>query len=342
MLRQLISVALAALVVVAAAEYAETVEGYKFITSGPRVSASKAEYEVATHKTAVELLKMRLGEEELLSLLEPDPTGAEPIWHELFANSTPSSWMLAGDNMQAAASIPNATLSHDELKTALIQFKERIGEDSLMAMLKPDIVAADVIWHEVIANSTPGSWVPAYGRAVCLLPNVTALGFAMWSASPLEDAVNNAANAEHYGKRTVEIAPGVLTSEILEGWGGVTTLFTVPNYTTPPNRTMYPFLDENPKFPYQGAGDKVLRDGTGAVFGVLHIAIRDVDGADYGETGSGIEISAAVWYGDGAGDDFLEAERQHMVIEIVNVALQAQKDIESGVFVVPSFGSKSK
>jgi hypothetical protein len=225
---------------------------------------------------------------------------------------------------------------HETLKTAVALAKEHIGEEKLMSLLQPDILTADAIWHEVISNSTPGSWVPADGRAVCLLPNVTALGFALWSASPLCDAANNAANAEHYVKRTVEIGVGKLASEILEGWGGVTTLFAIPVYSTPPDRAAHPFLRALPGFPYQGAGDKVLRDGTGAVFGVLHIAIRDVDGADYGETGSGIEIFASVWYGDGANDEFLEAERQHMVIEIIHLALQAQKDISSGTFDHPA------
>ncbi|KAJ7807641.1 hypothetical protein B0H13DRAFT_2482910 [Mycena leptocephala] len=270
---------------------------------GPKHLASRAEYEVATHKTAVELLKERLGEDGLAALLQPDVNGSEPIWNAVFAansTATPDGWLMTEGDVQAVAALPdlNGTApayDHETLKTAVALAKEHIGEEKLMLLLQPDILAADAIWHEVIANSTPGSWVPADGRAVCLLPNVTALGFALWSASPLCDAANNAANAEHYVKRTVEIG----------GWGGVTTLFAIPVYSTPPDRAAHPFLRALPEFPYQGRATG-LRDGAGAVFGVLHIAIRDIDGADYGETGSGIEIFASVWYGDGANDEFLE------------------------------------
>ncbi|KAJ7702285.1 hypothetical protein B0H17DRAFT_1194790 [Mycena rosella] len=344
MFKQLFSLAaLSALLVVVAADstekvepkyFAETVEGYKFFTAGPRLSASKADYEVTTHKTVMELLKARLGEDAVMSLLQPDVNGADAIWHEVIANSSSGSWGLE-DAQVVLGSQPNVTAS-DELaayKTAVALLKTRLGEDELASLLQPDIKAADTIWHEVIANST-GVWVSADGRAVAFLPNVTALRFLMWQASPWCDAANSASNAEHYIKRTVETSPGVLQSEILEGWGGVVTLFSIPSYGTP-NRTTHPFLNELPNFPYQGAGDKVLRDGTNAVFGVLHISVRDVDGVEFGETSNGIEIYASVWYGDGAADDFLEAERQHMVIEIINVAIQAQKDIESGKFAPP-------
>ncbi|KAJ7829252.1 hypothetical protein B0H13DRAFT_2289775 [Mycena leptocephala] len=303
-------------------------------SSSPRPKAP-AEYEVATHKTAVKLLKERLGKDGLAALLQPDVNGSEPIWNAVFAansTATPDAWLMTEGDAQAVAALPdlNGTApayDHETLKTAVALAKEHIGEEKLMSLLQPDILAADAIWHEVIANSTPGSWVPADGAPSASSPTSPP------SASP---SSNNAANAEHYVKRTVEIGVGKLMSEILEGWGGVTTLFAIPVYSTPPDRVAHPFLRALPEFPYQGAGDKVLRDGTGAVFGVLHIAIRDVDGAYYGETGSGIEIFASVWYGDGANDKFLEAERQHMVIEIIHLALQAQKDILSGAFDHPA------
>jgi len=248
--------------------YTEIVAGHKFITSGPKFIASKETYELETHKTAVKLLKDRLGEEGLLNILQPD------------------------------------------------------------------IKAANAFWHDVISKSS-GSWVSADAQAVGFFPNLTAVRFALWSQSPLADASNNEANAEHYMKRTVEISPGILASEILEGWGGVTTLFGIPNYGTP-NRTTYPFLRPLPEYPYQAAGDKVLRDGTDAVFGVLHISIRDVDGAEFGEEGKkGVQVYSSVWYGDACTDDFLEAERRHMVIEIINLTIQAQKDLESGDFTPP-------
>ncbi|KAJ7848072.1 hypothetical protein B0H13DRAFT_2285413 [Mycena leptocephala] len=266
MFRQFFSLgALSALLAVAATDSAETyteiIDGYKFISSGPKHLASKAEYEVATHKTAVELLKERLGEDGLAALLQPDVNGSEPIWNAVFAansTATPDGWLMTEGDVQAVAALPdlNGTApayDHETLKTAVALAKEHIGEEKLMSLLQPDILAADAIWHEVIANSTPGSWVPADGCAVCLLPNVTALGFALWSASPLCDAANNAANAEHYVKRTVEIGVGRLASEILEGWGGVTTLFAIPVYSTHPDRATHPFLHTLPEFPYQGA-----------------------------------------------------------------------------------------
>ncbi|KAJ7829259.1 hypothetical protein B0H13DRAFT_2372716 [Mycena leptocephala] len=60
-----------------------------FISSGPKHLASKAEYEVATHKTAVELLKERLGEDGLAALLRmieiPDKdivSTSPPTWND--------------------------------------------------------------------------------------------------------------------------------------------------------------------------------------------------------------------------------------------------------------------
>ncbi|CAM1502319.1 Fc.00g043030.m01.CDS01 [Cosmosporella sp. VM-42] len=217
-------------------------------------------------------------------------------------------------------------------KRDLLAIKNAQGPDGLLNLLQGKIADADKFWHAVNDNSSADGWVPVDGRAVTFLPNVTALGFAAWSASPFADAANNAANAEHYIKRTTATANGTLVSEILEGWGGVTTYFSIPNYG-PPNLQQHPMLRPLPEFPIQAAGDKVLRDGTNEVFGVLHISIRDVDGADYGEAGKkGIEIYATVWYHDGAPEDHLELEREHIIIEIVNLSIQAQKDIASGAF----------
>ena len=183
-------------------------------------------------------------------------------------------------------------------------------------------------------DKSTGQWVPTDGRVAAFLPNVTATRFALWSQSTFADRANNAANAEHYIKRTKQVAPGKLESEVLEGWGGVTTYFSILNYGTP-DRTKYPFLRELPEFPIQAAGEKVLRDGTGAIFGILHISVRDVKGEDFGTSGPGHEIYATVWYGDGVQDDHIELERQHIVIEIINLSIQCQKDIESGEFMPP-------
>jgi hypothetical protein len=220
-------------------------------------------------------------------------------------------------------------------RDALNRLKTRLGPDGLLDVLQPDIKEADVFWHDAIDKSTPGEWVPTDGRVVGFFPDLTAAAFAAWSQSPLADKANNAANPEHYLKRTEEVSPGVLRSEIVEGWGGVTTHFTVPNYSAP-DREKHPMLRELPDFPFQAAGDKVLADGTDAVFGVLHISVRDAPGEEYGEEQDGVEIFATVWYGDGIDDDHLEDERQHIVVEIINMSMQAQKDIESGEFEPPT------
>ncbi|KAF2703382.1 hypothetical protein K504DRAFT_363394, partial [Pleomassaria siparia CBS 279.74] len=224
--------------------------------------------------------------------------------------------------------LPKIEYEMASAKTALKLLKDNIGPDGLIAALKPEIEKADTFWHDVIDRST-GSWVPADGRAAAFLPNITAARFAAWSQSPLADASNNAANPEHYVKRTEFFANGTGYSEILEGWGGVTTHFTIPNYGNP-DRVNNPFLRELPEFPIQAAGDKVLLDGTR--FGVLHISVRDIKGADYGQPIDGIEIFASVWYGDGVADSHLEDERTHITTEIINLSTQAQKDYESGAF----------
>jgi hypothetical protein len=218
-----------------------------------------------------------------------------------------------------------------ELREENRRLKAECGADGLLVLLAPDIKSADAFWQNVIQNSTADSWIPADARGTAFLPNLTALAFAAWSQSPLADEANNAANGEHYFKRTITSGHGALASEILEGWGGVTTLFRIPDYATPPNRVQLPFLRLLPGFPFQAAGSKVLQDDS--LFGVLHISVRDV----VGEAGEhGIEIYSTVWYGDAAEDDFLEAERQHMVTEIIHLSIQAQKDVESGRFKVPS------
>lgn len=221
-----------------------------------------------------------------------------------------------------------------ELRTENRRLKAEYDADGFVELLAPDIADADGFWQGVIRNSTPGSWIPADARGTAFLPNLTALAFAAWSESPRADKSNNDVNGEHYFKRSVTTGPGKLASEILEGWGGVTTLFNIPDYATPPNRVQFPFLRLLPEFPFQAAGSKVLEDKSeDPLFGVLHISVRDV----VGEAGDhGIEIYSTVWYGDAAEDSFLEAERQHMVTEIINLSIRAQKDVESGRFTVPS------
>ncbi|KAI1101078.1 hypothetical protein F4804DRAFT_317073 [Jackrogersella minutella] len=210
---------------------------------------------------------------------------------------------------------------------AVLKLKKSLGTEMLKELLAPDTDDADSFWLRVINNSSD-SWVSADARGVAFLPNVSYLQFAAWYASPNADAANLAANPEHYVKETVTTSTG-LSSKILEGWGGVTTNFTIPNFGTP-DRGKDPFLRPLPEFPIQEAGDKNLRDGTR--FGVLHISLRPVSGKDYGQPIDGFEVYSTVWYQDGVSDDHLDQERRHMVIEIVNLTLQAQKDIQSGSF----------
>jgi hypothetical protein len=96
----------------------------------------------------------------------------------------------------------------------------------------------------------------------------------------------------------------------------------------PPNRERYPFLHENIYFSLQAAGDKVLADGT--IFGVLHLSARNVKGVDYKQLINGVHVTASVWYADAVQDEYPEDERTHIITEIINLTLQAQKDIESG------------
>ncbi|KFH42559.1 hypothetical protein ACRE_067080 [Hapsidospora chrysogenum ATCC 11550] len=245
------------------------------------------------------------------------------------------------DGIKFIKSGPRVLLPKDEYelkfaRDALNRLKTRLGPDGLLDLLQPDIQEADAFWHDIIDKSSSSLYVSADGRVIGFFPNMTALDFAAWSQSPLADKANNAANPEHYFKRTEEVSPGVLRAEILEGWGGVTTHFTVPDYTTPPDKEKHGMLRELPEFPIQAAGSKVLADGTDAVFGVLHISVRDVPGEEHGEEQDGIEVYASVWYGDAIDDDHLEAERQHIVVEIINMSMQAQKDIENGDFKPPT------
>ncbi|KAH7312605.1 hypothetical protein B0I35DRAFT_513928 [Stachybotrys elegans] len=214
---------------------------------------------------------------------------------------------------------------------ALAAFRNNLSPDDMLSLLSDEIAAADAYWHDVIDRST-GSWVPTDGNAIAFLPNLTAAAYAYWMRTPLWDAANALANPEHYFKRTIEVSPGVLEAEILEGWGGVITLFDVPGLGLP-DYEKFPFIRRLPDFPFQVAGPKVLKDGT--TFGVLHIAARDVPGEEYGQEHDGIEVRATVWYGDGVEDSHIEIERQHITTEIINNALQARKDLINGAFVFP-------
>ncbi|KAI1408881.1 hypothetical protein F5Y13DRAFT_99167 [Hypoxylon sp. FL1857] len=214
---------------------------------------------------------------------------------------------------------------------AVLKLKQDLGTEKLKQLLEPDTEDADKFWHDVINKATNKSnpWdspVSAEAHGVIFLPHLNLTQFAAWYVSKYADEANLAANPEHYVKETTQIASG-LTSKILEGWGGVTTNFTFPSFGAP-DRGKDPFLPELEDYPIQQAGDKVLRDGTR--FGVLHLALRNIPGERYGQPNDGFEVFSTVWYPNGADDDHLDHERRHMIIEIVNLTLQAQKDVENG------------
>lgn len=228
---------------------------------------------------------------------------------------------------------PKIDYEWEAAKIALNLLKTSLGPDGLLETLQPAIAEADKYWKERVENSTgklgqKEGWVSADGRGVVFLPNVTAERFVKWYLSPLADLSNNAANPEHYFKRTVVNGTSAV-SDILEGWGGVTTHFGLPNFSLGVNTTRYPFIEPRGAGWIQASSDKALQsDGT--VFGVLEIAVTDVKGADYDQPIDGTDIFARVWYGDAVEDEHLEYERKHITNEIINQSLQCQKDIASG------------
>src|SRR6186713_2919024 len=66
----------------------EIVNGYKFVKSGPKVLAPKIVYERPTFRTALDLLKNRLGPDGLIDLLQPDIKEADAFWHDVIDSST--------------------------------------------------------------------------------------------------------------------------------------------------------------------------------------------------------------------------------------------------------------
>ncbi|KAF1961367.1 hypothetical protein CC80DRAFT_532023 [Byssothecium circinans] len=232
---------------------------------------------------------------------------------------------------------PKIEYEWEAAQIAMDLLKTNLGPNGMLTTLAPAIKEADGFWKNVAEKSTgkigtKDGWVSADGQGIVFLPNVTAQRFVRWYLSPLADASNNKANPEHYFKRTTVVGT-TAQSDILEGWGGITTHFNVPNFSLPPNAARYPFIHSHGPEWITAAGDKALAsDGT--VFGVLQIAAKDVKGSDYNQSIDGLHIWASVWYGDAVKDEHLEDERKHMTTEIINLTLQAQKDIESGKFPV--------
>ncbi|KAJ0168053.1 hypothetical protein CTA2_10424 [Colletotrichum tanaceti] len=276
--------------------WTETFKGHDYVLSGPRVLGRKADFELER----CQYVWNTLNERRVNDTSAPAPSSAERCMDLLFAR------------------------------------KSAIGDDGFLDIFADDIRQARRFWYDVNGNSTlddPAAWKAVECRALVHLPNVTAWAFSAWSASPLADAANNRGNAEHYFKYS-DHAGALATSHILEGWGGVTTNFTIPNYS-PRTCAQRPMVRPLPEFAIKACGDKNLVDDDGTNFGVLNIAARDVVGCDDHKT-TRVDIYASIWYGSGISEEHLEAERQHVIIEIVNMSLQAQEDIESGRFAVPA------
>ncbi|KAI1114923.1 hypothetical protein F5Y14DRAFT_412451 [Nemania sp. NC0429] len=245
----------------------------------------------------------------------------------------------------------------------LYALKDCIAADSkgnFFKLLAEDIENSNDFWGEILLESTNNrtQWVPARAWTKCYFNgDLTAVQFAAWSLSPNADAANLHANPEHFYKETTLDASGSQSSQIFEGWGGVLskfgtarTNFLVPAFSTPVYGTENTpaAWDIGVKFPLplQRVGDKVLASGGQETFGVLHIAVRDF-AASEGTTGkSGIEIYSAVWYPpwDQASEEdkaefvnnYLADEAHHMVVEVINLTLQAHEDCKTGLCVLPS------
>ncbi|KAE9583154.1 hypothetical protein CGCF415_v008218 [Colletotrichum fructicola] len=276
--------------------WTETAGGYDFILSGPAKLGTKAMFELDRCHYVWNLLNERTNCDERA------PSDATECMDQLF------------------------------------QRKTEIGDQGFLDMFEREIIEARQFWYEVNDKSEldkPETWKAVEARAVVSLPNITAWAFSAWSSSPRADAANNRENAEHYFKHS-DFTTGSGVSRILEGWGGTITNFTIPNYSAAlcAGRAMVRPL---PEFLIKACGDKNLVDGKDTNFGVLNIAARDVDGASFGQPGErGIDIYASIWYGGAISEEHLEAERQHVIIEIVNMSLKAQQDIETGAFAVPA------
>lgn len=86
--------------------------------------------------------------------------------------------------------VPEYENDPDLCMEKLVPIKEAQGAEGLMALLAADIEDGKNFWLDSIAKSNPDNWVPADGRGVAFLPNLTAAAFTAWSASPFADAAN--------------------------------------------------------------------------------------------------------------------------------------------------------
>lgn len=239
--------------------------------------------------------------------------------------------------------VRNATY---ELKDCIIE--ETQDERIFFQLLAEDITEADAFWQKVVQESDLNmtSWIAARASVKAYFNGtLTAVQFAGWTLSPYADAANLHANPEHYYKSTPSNATDT-SSEILEGWGGVEstfgtkrTHFKVPSYKQPKfDGSDYPTswgLGSQFLLPLQRAGLKQLSSDS-TTFGVLHIAVRDLLPEETVDNKTGIEVYSAVWYPawEQASkedrkefDRYLLDEAEHMVVEIVNLTLQAREDL---------------
>ncbi|KAJ4298078.1 hypothetical protein N0V90_005977 [Kalmusia sp. IMI 367209] len=218
--------------------------------------------------------------------------------------------------------------SDAECLSTLQTLKASKTPEEFLSLFDADIKAADTTWHNVVNNSTGSSHIAANADVVVVVPGINAVSFAAYYLSAYAQESYQKINAEHYINRD----DGTLKQEILEGWGGVTTHFTLA--TT--DRGQFDYLPELSEFLIKVASDKILRDGTDTKFGVVDIALRDVVGPDAGldEGEQGVHILSSVWYGNGAPASFVEVEAEHVVVEIVNHALNAKSGYDSGEIVL--------
>ncbi|KAJ6788194.1 hypothetical protein PWT90_11205 [Aphanocladium album] len=248
----------------------------------------------------------------------------------------------------------NQSTSPAELYALKDCIVEAGGPTVFFKLLGEDIEKANHFWDLVISKSTPDrkKWVPARAYVRAFYGNtLKASNFALWSASPSADSANSRGNPEHYYKATEVTGTTTQVSNIFEGWGGVLsrfgtqrTNFTVPEFTIPDFGSVdYPnewSLDSKFNSIFQRIGPKDLTSGGGKTFGILHIAVRDVPASESGVDTDAIEVYSAVWYPpfDQAckadrrefQQRFIRDEAYHMVVEIINLTLQAQKDCSSG------------
>ncbi|KAI0112255.1 hypothetical protein GGR51DRAFT_508638 [Nemania sp. FL0031] len=194
---------------------------------------------------------------------------------------------------------------------AILLFRSRLGENATNALIAPDVAAADVFWHNTLANST-GTFVGATTRAQGYAPRsfFNATTVARWFYFGGTGWPNDflASSPEHYLSLS---GPGVrdpqAAIESIENWGpGPITYFKgIPE----PKPDFIPALPEFPAA-YQAPLALHLKDGT--VFAHTLTAFRDLP------SGHGVEIFQGIWIPDSAPPEVLQGLRKHITVEFSN------------------------